>query len=101
MVPLNIRRIVRNCVRDAKVDQLELAFDKNEVGGLEVRVDDLLFVNHVHRFEHLMWAFSVHIDNWRKNNGVPASSNKTPIPGLAACSASPLSSAPNLPLRTP
>lgn len=53
MVPLNIRRIVRNGIRNPKVDEFQLALDEDEVGRLKIRVHDLLVVNNLDGLKHL------------------------------------------------
>lgn len=53
MIPLDIRRVVRDGVRDPEVDELELTFDEDEVGGFEVGVNDLLVVDDLDCLEHL------------------------------------------------
>ena len=40
MVSLNVRGITSNSVRNTEIDQHQLSFYKNEVGGLQVGVDD-------------------------------------------------------------
>jgi hypothetical protein len=39
---------------NAKVNQLELISDHEEVGRLEVRVDDTMLVDTLYRFKHLV-----------------------------------------------
>ena len=41
-------------VGDTKIDQLELPLDKQEVGGLQVRVDDTLFMYDTYSVQHLL-----------------------------------------------
>lgn len=43
-----------NGVCDAEVDEFEGALDENKVGGLEIRVDDVVLVNGADALEHFL-----------------------------------------------
>lgn len=53
MISLNVRRVVCDGVRDPEVNELQLPFDKDEVGRLEIRVHNLLVVNDLDSLKHL------------------------------------------------
>jgi hypothetical protein len=53
VIPLDIRRIVRNSVCYPEIDQLELSAYQHEIGRLQIRMDDLLLMYHMHRLQHL------------------------------------------------
>ena len=53
-VAQHTRVISRNSTRDAEVDQLQRASNKEKVGRLQVAVNDLRLVNCVHGVEHLL-----------------------------------------------
>jgi hypothetical protein len=54
MIPLNVSGVIGNGICDPKIDQFKLPADKNEICRFEVRVHDLLFMDHVHRLKHLV-----------------------------------------------
>ena len=53
-LPVDVRRIVRERLGDPKIDQFQVAFDEDEVGRLEVPVDDPVVVDVIHGFEHFL-----------------------------------------------
>lgn len=53
LVAPDVGRVVRDRLRDAKVDELDLALDEDEVGRLEIRVDNVLVVDDLDGLEHL------------------------------------------------
>lgn len=53
MITLDVRRVICNGICNTKIDQLQLALYENEVGWLEIRVDDLFLVDHLDGLEHL------------------------------------------------
>lgn len=53
VVPLDVGGVVGYGIGDSEVDEFELAFDEDEVGGFEVRVDDLFVVDDLDGLEHL------------------------------------------------
>ena len=54
MVSLDICRIICDSVSDPEVNQLQLSFHENEIGGLQVRMDDLLVVYHLDSLQDLI-----------------------------------------------
>jgi hypothetical protein len=48
MIPLNIRGIIGNSIRNPKIDQLQLATNQHEIRRFEIRMYDLLFVYDMH-----------------------------------------------------
>jgi hypothetical protein len=53
MVSLNVSGVIRDGIRDSKVDQLKLATYKNKICRFEIRVDNLFLVNDMYRLQHL------------------------------------------------
>ena len=49
-VPMNVDGIVCDGFRDAKVDDLELPFDQDEIGRLQIRMNDILVMHGLHGF---------------------------------------------------
>ena len=54
MISLNVSSVISNGVCDPKIDQFELTADKDEVCRLEVRVHNLLLVDHMYGLKHLV-----------------------------------------------
>ena len=54
MISLNVSSIISNGVCDPKIDQFELTADKDKVCRFEVRVHNLLLVDHMYGLEHLI-----------------------------------------------
>jgi hypothetical protein len=53
MIPLNVCCIIRDCICNPEVNQLQLTFDKHEICWLEIRMDDLLVMDDLHRLQNL------------------------------------------------
>lgn len=41
-----------DCVGDAEINQFKTAFDEDEIGGFEIRVDNVVFMDGLDAFEH-------------------------------------------------
>ncbi|KAI6759010.1 hypothetical protein HG531_014006 [Fusarium graminearum] len=54
--------ICLNGIGNAKVDELELTFDKNKVGGLKIRMDDIALMNSLQTLKHFLPVESH--ENW-------------------------------------
>ena len=54
MVSLNVGGITSNSVRNTEIDQLQLSFYKNEVGWLQVGMNNLLIMDYLHSLQHLL-----------------------------------------------
>jgi hypothetical protein len=100
MIPLNVGRVIRNSIRNSKVNKLQRSLHQHKVGWLEVRVDDLLVVDDLDRFEHLRYGVSVfarthlHIDE-------PVSSNTVSTPYRLTQSAAAATASQDRSLHTP
>lgn len=53
-IPLYIGGVIGDGLCDTKVDELQAALDKDEIGRFEIRVNDSLFMNHADRLQHLV-----------------------------------------------
>lgn len=53
MISLDIGRVVPDSFGDTKVDEFKFSSNKNEVGGFEISMDDLFFMDGMNGFEHL------------------------------------------------
>lgn len=58
MISLNVGGIVGNGICDPKVDQFELASDEDKICWLEVRMYNLLLVDHMYGLKHLIAAWA-------------------------------------------
>ena len=53
MISLDISSIVGDGICNTEVNKLQLAPHKNEVCGLQIRMDDFLLVDNVNSLQHL------------------------------------------------
>lgn len=54
MISLNVGGITRNSIRNTEVNQLQLAFDEDEIGRLQIGMNDLLFMYNMNCLKHLL-----------------------------------------------
>jgi hypothetical protein len=54
MVSLNVGGVISNGICDPKVNQFKLSANKDEICRFEVRVHDLLFMDHMYGLKHLV-----------------------------------------------
>jgi hypothetical protein len=66
---MDVDSLIRfNGVSNAKVNKLELTFDKNKVGWLKIRVDDIALMNSLQTLEHFLPVKSH--ENWIEFRGL-------------------------------
>ena len=53
LLPMNIRRVVLNRLRDPEIDQFQHAADEEEVGRFQIGVHHPFFMDGIHRAQHL------------------------------------------------
>ena len=53
VLPMHIHRVILDRVGDTKIDNLQPALDDQEIGRLEIRVHDAVFVDGLHTLQHL------------------------------------------------
>jgi hypothetical protein len=58
MISLNVGGIVGNGICDPKVDQFQLASDEDKICRLEVRMYNLLLMDHMYGLKHLIAAWT-------------------------------------------
>ena len=54
MVSLNVGGVISNGICNPKINQFELSTDKDEICRFEVRMHDLLLMNHMYSLKHLV-----------------------------------------------
>ena len=58
VISLDVGGIVGNGICDPKINQLQLPSDEHEICRLEVRVYDLLLMDHLYCLKHLIAAYT-------------------------------------------
>ena len=53
MLTMNVGGVVGDSIGDAKINELNLALDQNEICWLQVRVYNLLFMDNLYRLQNL------------------------------------------------
>lgn len=53
LLSLDVRRVVRDSLCNAEVDELQGSLHKDKVRGFEVGMDDLFFMNDLNGLQHL------------------------------------------------
>lgn len=59
VISLNIGGVVGDRIGNTKVDEFELALDEDKIGGLEIRVDNLLVMYDLNGLQHLHQSQSI------------------------------------------
>lgn len=102
MLSLDIGRVVRDGLRNTKVDELEGTFDQDKVGRLEVGMNDFLVVDGLDGFEHLVMRVQA-VRNKRKSKekNVPVANISQSSEAAITDPASPATTSPSQSLLAP